>query len=118
MVYLLLGVGFWFIGRQTSGLTTDLDVEIIKRLSDGFVIVPAWLYWLCGWPRSDNMPVRVVSVRSLMSQLTGILYLVYGCFYYYSDRPAEITSPESFMMPMILGISLGYLLKKIRPFQL
>jgi hypothetical protein len=112
-----MGIALWFLGRQTSNIASEHEIKFIRQLNNGYVYLPIWLYWLCGKPHSENLPRGVVSARALMSQLSGILFLVYGCYYEYSNKPAEISSPESIIMPLILGIGLGYLLKKIRPFQ-
>ncbi len=117
MVYILFGTVLWLIGRQTSGYTGVSEIEIARNISGGFVSLPAWLYLLCGKPINENLPEKVVSARSLMTQIAGILFVVYGCYSEYSNKPAEITNPESFIVPLILGVSLGYLLKKLRPFQ-
>lgn len=115
MVFLLIGAMCWFIGRQTSGETSESEVTIIRQLTDGFVALPTWLYWLCGKPHSDNLPEQVIPARALMAQLTGILFLVYG-YFDYTKRPAESTNPEAFVLIPLLGIGLGYFLKRIMPF--
>jgi len=115
MTYLVLGIVFWFIGRLSSGAPSESDVEIIRKLSDGFVYLPGWLSWLCGRPHNKNLPQGVVATRALMSQLIGLLFLVYG-YFDYTKRPIEGTNPESYILIMVLGIVLGYLLKRIMPY--
>jgi hypothetical protein len=115
MIFLLLGVGLWYLGRQSADLTSDPEIPVIGSITGGFVILPIWLYWLCGLPGAKGLPRQVVSTRSLMSQLAGIAFLIYGCFDYVKGS-GENTHPLAILSPALIGISLGYITHKIRPF--
>ncbi len=116
MAFVLLGAMFWFLGRQMSGEISDSDVTFIRQLTDGFVILPTWLYWLCGMPHSTNLPKKVVSTRALMAQLAGILFLVYA-YFDFVKIPTENKGPMPLVLIPLLGIGLGYLCKRIMPFR-
>ena len=114
MIYLLLGAGLWYMGRRTSGIPNDSDVEIVRRIAGGYVVLPQLIYWLCGVPHNEALPEKVVTTRSLIGQLIGVLFFIYGCFEL--NRPLNTYSPESFILIMLLGASLGYILKKIKTY--
>lgn len=73
-LWIVLGIFGWLAGFFRAGFA-EKDGYKINRV---FVRPPFLVYLLCGLPRASNIPRGVIALRSLMSQLLGILILMYG----------------------------------------
>ena len=78
-IWISAGIFFWLAGYFTAGVIEDNGATIQKAL----LRPPFYIYLICGRPKAPNIPQGVISVRALMSQLQGILFLSYGVIYYF-----------------------------------
>lgn len=73
-LWIILGIFCWLAGFFRAGFSED-DGSLISK---AFVRPPLAIYFLCGQPKASNIPRGVVALRSLMAQLQGILFVIYG----------------------------------------
>ena len=73
------GIFLWVTGYFHAGFTEEDGAPI----SRAFIRPPSLIYFLCGKPTASNIPKGVLSLRSLISQTQGILFLIYGTGYRY-----------------------------------
>jgi len=73
-MWIISGIVIWLFGFFRVGFSKE-DGSVISR---AFVRTPAVIYFLCGRPKASNIPKGVVALRSLMAQLQGILFVIYG----------------------------------------
>ncbi|MBI5295695.1 MAG: hypothetical protein HY869_09480 [Chloroflexi bacterium] len=70
-ILLILGIVGWILGYLAAK-----DVITIKE-SDPywrrFIIVPRWLYYICGAPKSSSHPEGSIMARILGAQLSSIV---------------------------------------------
>ncbi|MBI5936017.1 MAG: hypothetical protein HY867_20120 [Chloroflexi bacterium] len=74
--YLVLGIVFWTIGYLAAR-----DIITIKELDpywQRFIIVPRWLYYICGAPKSPFRPAGLIMARILGAQLTAIALVLFS----------------------------------------
>lgn len=72
--WVVLGAVSWCAGFFQAGFSDEKG----QKISQVFVRPPFLIYLLCGLPKASNIPKGVIALRSLMSQLQGILFLSYG----------------------------------------
>lgn len=68
-----VGILGWLIGFLRAG-----SLEKGRLFGEAFVRPPFLVYLLCGFSRASNIPKGVVALRSLMSQLLGVVTILYG----------------------------------------
>jgi len=76
-LWIILGAFLWFSGFFRAGSFEEKGPPISKA----FVRPPFLIYLLCGRPKALNIPKGVVALRSLITQLQGILFVAYGLAY-------------------------------------
>jgi hypothetical protein len=65
---MLMGMLGWLIGYTISKIPPSPAIPMIK--------VPKWLYFICGKPRYEAMPIGTVQPLALLFQLIGTLWTI------------------------------------------
>ena len=71
---IIMGVSLWIIGFFRVGRTVEDGLLVNKT----FVRPPFFIYFICGLPKSKNIPSGVISIPSLFLQLQGLLLIISG----------------------------------------
>lgn len=73
-IWVGLGMFIWFIGFVNAGKTR----KNMMPFERSFVRPPYLVYLLCGLPKAQNIPSGVMSVLSVIGQLNGLLWIIFG----------------------------------------
>lgn len=108
-IWVGLGILCWGFGFIRVGYVEETGPEINKA----FVRPPFLFYLLCGCPTSSTIPKGVVALRSLMSQLGGILFCGYGIIYnYLPNKNLTLHMATMFFFANIIILLCWFLYKK------
>lgn len=113
--WVLFALVFWLGGYRSINVTKD---NFMFPFIGNFIHPPKWLFFLCGQPRSHQLPYGVISGNALTLQILGILLAVYGIA---MDKRWPIKDPNlSAYIGMsgciLLSFVLSYILYKVYPY--
>ncbi len=69
-----LGTFIWIVGFIKAVKIKEAGLPFDRAL----VRPPYLIYLVCGLPKSKKLPVGVMSVLSIVAQLIGLLWILYG----------------------------------------
>jgi hypothetical protein len=75
-ILLILGIVGWIFGYLAArGVFTIKETD---PYWGRFIIVPRWLYYICGAPKSSSHPEGSIMARILGGQLSSIVIAIYS----------------------------------------
>ena len=102
-ILLILGIVIWTLGYLASK-----DIITIKETDPywgRFIIVPRWLYYICGAPKSPSHPAGSIMARILAAQLSAIALAFFSLICLSSQ-----ISPGWFIFGLFAGGLVPYLI--------
>jgi hypothetical protein len=108
-----LGALLWLFGFFRARYVDEKKSPIERSL----VRPPFLVYLLCGLPKARNLPRGVMAMVSIIGQLQGISFIVYGMIYHY--WPNQNFTLHGFLLfsGMILFFIYGWTLYKQHPYK-
>ncbi len=107
-LWAVMGILCWVVGFIRAGLG-----NIRGSPKDSAFISPAWIYLLCGQPRTQKLPRGVMWAAVAIVQLQGLLLLVLALTAYLAPRIDPLV--QTFVMfigTVVLCIAVFRLYKK------
>ncbi len=71
------GVFIWIVGYARVGHVRKNDVLVNQT----FVRPPFFIYLICGMPKARNIPKGVMAIPSVLAQLHGLFWILFGLIY-------------------------------------
>ena len=103
--WLLISLIYWWFGR----VRTETALLVIEKRKGKMLLVPRWIFFLCGAPKNKEVKERILSMDGLGMQAGSIILAITGIFLTLTDLSLNL----SFLPSLIGTLALSLLLSLI-----